>query len=159
MHPRLSAATPRLWVRPALLLLGGIALALVLWLVWEFLGAVAVLALSVLMAYWTSPLRTGPHTALPGALAAHDAGDAVILWAPGDPMSARLQTAIRPGRPGVTWVNVLRDDAAQDLLAQHGGFAALPLVLIGEQSLPRATVGQFLDAQAEERENGARPAA
>lgn len=150
--PRPARAPARAWLRPALLALGGLAVAALLLVADQLAGAVLVALVAVLMGYWTSPLRGGQHVPLAPALERRGPDHAIILWAPGDPLSARLQTAIRGERPDVTWVNVYRDAAAAELLAREGGRAALPLVFVGEATLRRATVGQYLDARAEAEE-------
>lgn len=147
------------WLRPALLLVGGLLVAALLFAIDQRLAAVAMALFALLMGYWTSPLRSGQHVPLARALAARGPGDSVILWAPGDPMSARLQTAIRSTRTDVAWVNVYRDAEAAQLLARHGGRAALPLVLLGDGTeLRRASVGAFLDASAAAQEAAGRRA-
>lgn len=124
---------------------------MVLALVEQWIGAVALALFAAFMAYWTSPLRAGDHTPLATAQERRTAGTAIVLWAPGDPLSSRLQVAFRSPREDVVWVNVHRDVQAQQLLAEHGGTEALPLVLVGETVRPRATAGEVLDLQAAER--------
>ncbi|WP_422116272.1 hypothetical protein [Brachybacterium sp. UNK5269] len=132
-------------MRPALVLLGGLVLAALLAAAGQSIAAVAIALFSVFMGYWTSPLRSGPHTSLEAARQRQGPDAAIILWAPGNPLSARLQTAIRGPREDVVWVNVFRDPAAQELLAQHGGPSALPLVLVGPAVRANATAGELLD--------------
>lgn len=134
-------------MRPALLLGGGLLLATLLLLADQWIAAIAVALFSVFMAYWTSPLRSGPHVPLVEARA-QGRGTAIILWAPGNPLSARLQAAIRGPREDVAWVNVFRDPHAQELLSAHGGADALPLVLLGDRTILNATAGSLLDLQA-----------
>lgn len=141
----------RAWLRPALLLVGGVLLTVVLVLAEQWIGAVALAVFSVFMAYWTSPLRAGEHTPLATALERRTAGTAIVLWAPGDPRSSRLQVAFRSPREDVVWVNVHRDPQAQQLLARHGGADALPLVLVGEASRARATASELMELQEAER--------
>ncbi|WP_394214810.1 hypothetical protein [Brachybacterium vulturis] len=131
--------------------MGGLLLAGVLILAEQWIGAVAVALFSVFMAYWTSPLRAGEHTPLAAALERREMGTAIVLWAPGDPRSSRLQVAFRSPREDVVWVNVHRDAQAQQLLAEHGGAEALPLVLVGEAARPRATAGELMELQEAER--------
>lgn len=126
---------------------GGLLLMTLLQQADQWIAAIAVALFSLFMAYWTSPLRSGPHLPLHQALA-KGAGTTVILWAPGNPLSARLQAVIRSPREDVEWVNVFRDPQAQQLLAEHGGDDALPLVLLGGQTLTNATPGDLLDLQA-----------
>ena len=145
-----SGAPASAWVRPILLLVGGALLTALLLLADQRIAAVAVALFSLFMAYWTSPLRSGPHTPLAQART-RGADTAIILWAPGDPLSARLQAAIRGAREDVVWVNVFRDPHAQEVLASHGGKGALPLVMVGEQTMVNATAGQLLDLQASVR--------
>ena len=117
----------------------------------QWIAAVSVAVFSMFMAYWTSPLREGDHVPLATALAQRTPGSAVVLWAPGNPLSSRLQVAIRSPREDVAWVNVHRDVQAQQLLAEHGGAEALPLVLVGESVQARATAAELLDLQDLER--------
>lgn len=147
-----TGAPVRAWLRPALLILGGLAVAVLLWVIGQHLAAGAMALVALFMGYWTSPARGGQHTAFGPAMAERGPDRAVILWAPGDPMSARLQTAIRGQRSDVAWVNVYRDGEAATFLAGCGGRGALPLVILGERVLRRATVGQYLDARAEAAE-------
>src|SRR5699024_4113409 len=138
--PRIPAPA---WLRPTLLLVAGPPLSGVLLLADQRIGAVALVLFSVFMAYWTSPLRAGDHTPLATAQAQRTVGTAIVLWAPGDPLSSRLQVAFRSPREDVVWVNVHRDAQAQQLLDQHGGTEALPLVLVGETARARATAGEL----------------
>ena len=78
---------------------------------------------------------------------------AIVLWAPGDPLSSRMQAALRTRHKSIVWVNVHQDQDAAQLLAGHGGRLALPLVIVGEDVLKRATVGQLLDLQAAARQS------
>ncbi|MGP9537374.1 hypothetical protein ACT3SP_05145 [Brachybacterium sp. AOP43-C2-M15] len=148
------AAAPRrraprkAWLRPALLLVGGLLLTALLVLADQYLAAVAVVLFSLFMAYWTSPLRAGPHTPLASALERRGDDMAIVLWAPGNPLSARLQAAIRGPREDLIWVNVYQDPAAQQFLAGHGGDEAIPLVIVGDEVSPAASVVQLLDMQA-----------
>ena len=148
------------WVRPALLLVGGLLLTALLFLADQRIAAIAVSLFSLFMAYWTSPLRSGPHTSLMQART-HGPGTAIVLWAPGNPLSARLQAAIRGPREDVTWVNVYRDPHAQEVLAAHGGTGALPLVLVGDRTMLNATAGDMLDllesVRREQADGGADP--
>lgn len=136
------------WLRPALLLVGGLLLTGLLVLADQYIAAIAVVLFSLFMAYWTSPLRAGPHTPLANALERRADDMAIVLWAPGNPLSARLQTAIRSPREDVIWVNVYQDPAAQQFLAGHGGDEAIPLVIVGDEATPAASVVQLLDMQA-----------
>lgn len=129
-----------------LLLLGGLVLMALLQSADQWIAAIAVALFSLFMAYWTSPLRSGPHTPLTEARA-RGRGTAIILWAPGNPLSARLQAAIRGPREDVVWVNVYRDPHAQELVTAHGGTSALPLVLLGDRTMVNATAGAVLDLQ------------
>lgn len=147
-----SARVPaRLWLRPALLLVGGLLLTVLMVLAEQWIAAVALALFSVFMAYWTSPLRAGEHTPLATARAGRTPGTAIVLWAPGDPLSSRLQVAFRKPREDVVWVNVHRDQHAQELLTAHGGTAALPLALVGDAVLPRASAGELMELQEAER--------
>ena len=135
------------WLRPLLVLLGGMAAAVLLAWIDQLILAVPLALLTLLMAYWTSPLRSGPHTSLSEALEQRGDTVAIILWAPGDPLSARMQTAIRGQRPDVLWVNVYQDPDGRRLLEDHGGTDSLPLVIVGEDMARAATVGDLLDLQ------------
>lgn len=135
------------WLRPLLVLLGGMAAAALLAWIDQLILAVPLALLTLLMAYWTSPLRSGPHTSLSEALDQRGDTVAIILWAPGDPLSARMQTAIRGQRPDVLWVNVFQDPDGRRLLEDHGGTDSLPLVIVGQDVARAATVGDLLDLQ------------
>jgi hypothetical protein len=132
-------------------LVGGLVLAALLLLAEQRIGAAAIALFSLFMAYWTSPLRAGQHTPLATALARRDEGAVIVLWAPGNPLSSRLQTAIRSAHEDVVWVNVFRDASAQQLLAEHGGADALPLVLVGDAVHPHASPVELLELQEAER--------
>lgn len=151
MTPRIPA---RAWLRPALLVIGGLTVAAILAGLRMWWGAAAVAAAALFMGYWTSPVRGGQHVPFATAMSRRAPGHAIILWAPGDPLSARLQTAIRGERPDVTWVNVYQDAEADAFVLAHGGHAALPLVIIGDEILRRATMGRYLDARAEAADRG-----
>lgn len=140
----------RAWLRPLLFLVGGLAIAVVLYLVHQVLAAIALAVLTLFMAYWTSPLRGGQHLPFAEAMDRRSPEHAIILWAPGDPLSARLQTAVRGDREDVSWVNVYRDPEATTFLDCSGGRGAIPLVIVGDEIVRRATVGQYLDARAHE---------
>jgi hypothetical protein len=146
--PRRPGAPVRAWLRPALLLVGGLLATTLLLLADQTLGAVLVALFSLFMAYWTSPLHAGPHTPLATALERRGDDVVIVLWAPGSTLSARLQTAIRGPRPDVIWVNVYQDPEAVQVLAEHGGLDALPLVVVGQDVAASASVVQLLDMQA-----------
>lgn len=129
------------------MLLGGLLLAALLVLADQQIAALAVTLFALFMGYWTSPLRSGPHTSLSAAREHPGEAVAIVLWAPGNPLSARLQAAIRAPREDVVWVNVYRDAAAQELLNAHGGAVALPLVLIEDEMQERSTPAQLLELQ------------
>src|SRR5699024_1532 len=95
----------------------------------------------------TSPLRSRPHTSLRQALEQRGDTVAIILWAPGNPLSARMQTAMRGQRPGALWVTVYQEPHGRELLGEHGGTGALPLVIVGRDVARAATVGDLLDMQ------------
>lgn len=134
--------------------MGGLLLTVLMVLAEQWIAAVALALFSVFMAYWTSPLRAGEHTPLATALESRDPDTAIVLWAPGDPLSNRLQVAFRSPRKDLVWVNVHRDAAAQELLSEHGGAASLPLVLVGDSVQRRASAGELLDLQDAERRRG-----
>lgn len=138
----------RAWLRPSFMLLGGLAVAAVLMLMGQDVAAVVFAAFALLMGYWTSPLRRGPHTPFLQAMSERSDDTAIVLWAPGDPLSSRMQAALRNRHESIVWVNVHQDHEAAQLLASHGGRLALPLVIVGEDVQMRATVGQLLDLQA-----------
>lgn len=145
----MEALGRRAWLRPAALAIGGLLLAVVLAVAADQLLAGVLLALFALfMAYWTSPLRQGPH--VPLAEAMHRRSDAVtiIVWAPGDPLSARLQTALRTPREDLVWVNAAKDEDAERLVEELGGPGNLPVVIVGSEVATRATVGRALDMRA-----------
>lgn len=134
--------------------MGGLLLTVLMVLAEQWIAAVALALFSMFMAYWTSPLRAGEHTPLATALEGRDPDTAIVLWAPGDPLSNRLQVAFRSPREDLVWVNVHRDAAAQELLSEHGGTASLPLVLVGDSVQRRASAGELLDLQDAERRRG-----
>lgn len=144
------------WVRPLLVLLGGLAASAVLALIDQLILAVPLALLTLLMAYWTSPLRSGPHTSMDEALRRRSDQVTIILWAPGNPLSARMQTAIRGAREDMLWVNVYHDPAGMQLLEEHGGVESLPLVIVGEDVGRNATVGDLLDMQEAGRNRAGR---
>ncbi|OFT60667.1 hypothetical protein HMPREF3159_05580 [Brachybacterium sp. HMSC06H03] len=125
----------------------------------QLIAAIAVGAFSLFMAYWTSPLRSGPHTPLADAQApmreADGTAPTIVLWAPGDPASARLQAAIRAPREDLIWVNVFKDPAAQQLLGRYGGERMLPLALQGEDAARIDSVSELFAFQDRTRQDGA----
>lgn len=135
------------WLRPLFVLLGGLAAAALLILIDQLILAVPLVLLALLMAYWTSPWRSGPHTPMSEARQQRSDTVAIILWAPSDPLSARMQAAIRGQRSDVLWVNVYQDPDGRQLLEEHGGIESLPLVIVGEDVGRNATVGDLLDLQ------------
>lgn len=149
----------RTWLRPALMLVGGALAALLFVQVDQQLAAFAVGAFSLFMAYWTSPLRSGPHIPLADAQArmreADGTAPTIVLWAPGDPASARLQAAIRAPREDLIWVNVFKDPAAQQLLGRYGGERMLPLALQGEDAARIDNVSELFAFQDRTRQHGA----
>ena len=153
--PRVPA---RAWLRPVLLLVGGALLTLLMVLADQLIAAIAVGMFSLFMAYWTSPLRSGPHTPLAEAQARARGADGkhvtIVLWAPGNPGSARLQAAIRSPREDLAWVNVFKDPAAQELLSRHGGERMLPLALQGEDAAHIDNVTELFAFQDEARRPG-----
>jgi hypothetical protein len=137
----------RAWLRPLAALVGGLALAALFTVLDQLVLAVPLALIALLMAYWTSPLRRNPHQPWAEASAQRVDDMAVVIWAPGDPLSARMQTAIRSQRTDVLWVNAYQDPQAAEILAEHGGREALPLVFVGEEVKTAATVGELLDLQ------------
>ena len=154
--PRVPA---RAWLRPVLLLVGGALLTLLMVLADQLIAALAVGAFSLFMAYWTSPLRSGPHTPLASAQEqareADGTAPTIVLWAPGNPASARLQAAIRAPREDLIWVNVFKDPAAQQLLGRYGGERMLPLALQGEDAARIDNVSELFAFQDRARPDGA----
>lgn len=154
--PRVPA---RAWLRPALMLVGGALAALLFVQVDQQLAAFAIGVFSLFMAYWTSPLRSGPHTPLASAQerarGADGTAPTIVLWAPGDPASARLQAAIRAPREDLIWVNVFKDPAAQQLLGRYGGERMLPLALQGEDAARIDNVSELFAFQDRTRQGGA----
>ena len=152
-------APARAWLRPVLLLVGGALLTLLMVLADQLIAALAVGAFSLFMAYWTSPLRSGPHTPLASAQERARGADGraptIVLWAPGNPASARLQAAIRAPREDLIWVNVFKDPAAQQLLGRYGGERMLPLALQGEDAARIDNVSELFAFQDRARPDGA----
>jgi hypothetical protein len=140
------------------MLLGGALAAVLFVLVDQTLAALAIGVFSLFMAYWTSPLRTGPHVPLAEAQArAREASGkhvTIVLWAPGNPASARLQAALRSPREDLAWVNVFKDPAAQELLARYGGERMLPLALQGEDAAHIDNASELFAFQDEARRLG-----
>ena len=162
--PADASATParvpaRAWLWPALMLVGGALAALLFVQVDQQLAAFAIGVFSLFMAYWTSPLRSGPHTPLASAQerarGADGTAPTIVLWAPGDPASARLQAAIRAPREDLIWVNVFKDPAAQQLLGRYGGERMLPLALQGEDAARIDNVSELFAFQDRARPDGA----
>lgn len=157
--PSTPRAPARAWLRPVLLLVGGALLTLLMMLADQLIAAIAIGVFSLFMAYWTSPLRSGPHTPLAEAQARAREADAtaptIVLWAPGDPASARLQAAIRAPREDLIWVNVFKDPAAKQLLGRYGGERMLPLALQGEDAARIDSVSELFAFQDRTRQGGA----
>ena len=155
--PSIPRVPARAWLRPVLLLVGGALLTLLMVLADQLIAALAVGVFSLFMAYWTSPLRSGPHTPLAEAQAREADGTAptIVLWAPGNPASARLQAAIRAPREDLIWVNVFKDPAAQQLLGRYGGERMLPLALQGEDAARIDNVSELFAFQDRARPDGA----
>jgi hypothetical protein len=152
---RPAQVSPRDWIRPVLIAVVGLAVAAVLVMIDQWIAAVALALCALFLGYWTSPLRSGRHTPFLEALAQRGDAVAIILWAPGDPLSSRLQPAVRTEREDVVWVNVQQDHAAQEFMNVHGGRGALPVVIVGDEVLRRTSVGDYLDAKAEGEERAA----
>lgn len=141
------------WLRPAAMLLGGALLTVLLVFGDQLIGAVASTLFAVFMAYWTSPLRSGPHTPLATARTEAGPDGTVLLWAPGNPSSARIQAALRSPRPGLVWVNVYRDSEAMAIVEERGGVRLLPLAMRGA-TITRVGSASDLFALIERDEDG-----
>lgn len=148
----MEALGRRAWLRPAALAVGGLVLAVLLVAAQQRLAGVLLALFALFMAYWTSPLRQGPHVPLTEAM--HRRSDAVtiIVWAPGDPLSARLQTALRSPREDLVWVNAAKDPDAERLVEELGGPGKLPVVIVGAEVATTTTVGRALDLRAAGRD-------
>lgn len=157
--PSTPRAPARAWLRPVLLLVSGALLTLLWVLADQLIAAIAIGAFSLFMAYWTSPLRSGPHTPLAEAQErareADGTAPTIVLWAPGDPASARLQAAIRAPREDLIWVNVFKDPAAQQLLGRYGGERMLPLALQGGDAARIDNVSELFAFQDRTRQDAA----
>lgn len=94
--------------------------------------AAAVLAVSLLLALWNSPLRASGHEPLQAVRSIGDAGRAVVvLWRPGCPYSSALRR--RAAREGleVHWVNIWRDEDAHELCRTiNGGSEETPTAML-----------------------------
>lgn len=150
-----SGSGGRLWLRPVLMVLVGLAFAGLLLLAEQWVAAALMALFALFMGFWTSPWRSGPHLPLAQAAARRADDVAIVLWAPGDPLSSRLHTAIRGPREDVIWVNVDQDADARAMLAQVGGREKLPLAIVGEQVRTAVTVGDLLDMRAAGKERAA----
>lgn len=143
-----SAPLPlgRLWVKPVALFAVFAALALLLAASGRPVYAALFLLFGLFMGFWTSPLRRGLHEPLAQALTRRTDGHGIILWAPSNKGSAQMQVALRSNDDRFSWVNVVHDADARTLTAELGGLDALPIVLVGERTLVRATSGEAIDA-------------
>ena len=149
MSTRNSRSHPpaiRLWLRTAMfLLVGAIAAAICAYYGW-WITMTIILVPTLFFAWWVSPARKGQHTPWLDALTRRAPDHAIIVWSPADKHSAQIQIALQPTDPRTTWVNYHHDTEAWAFAQQHGGFAALPIALIGERVLENATSGQVFDA-------------
>ncbi|MCT1556800.1 hypothetical protein M3A96_01490 [Helcobacillus massiliensis] len=136
----------RLWVKPVALFLVFTAIGVLLTASSHPVYGAVMLAFGAFMAFWTSPLRRGLHEPLAQALTRRTDGHGIILWAPSNKGSAQMQVALRSNDDRFSWVNVVHDADARTLTAELGGLDALPIVLVGERTLVRATSGEAIDA-------------
>lgn len=135
----------QLWARPTLLALVGVILgAIALYYEWLLL-ALTFVAFSLFMAWWTSPLHRGAHTPWLSALEKRAPNHAVIVYSPVDRRSSQIQVGFAASDSRITWVNYLQDAEAAAFVAQHGGYTALPVALVGEKVLSHASAGEILD--------------
>lgn len=145
MSTRSNPPAIRLWARTLLfLIVGAIAAAICAYYEW-WITMTIILVPTLFFAWWVSPVRKGQHTAWLEALTHRAPDHAIIVWSPADKRSAQIQVGLQPTDPRTTWVNYHHDTEAWAFAQQNGGFAALPIALIGERVLENATSGQVLD--------------
>lgn len=108
---------PGHWLGPAAVVALGGALG------WSIVGfghgallAFAVLAVSVGVAVWNSPLRASGHEPMLAVrTVARIQNTVVVLWRPGCPYSAALRRRVAREGLEVHWVNIWRDEDAYEL--------------------------------------------
>lgn len=142
----------QLWKRSLLFAAVGLVVAGLLAWADQWIFAVPLAALALFMAYWVSPARRGQHTPWLDALTHRSPQHAIVIWSTVDPGSAQLQVGVRADNPRVTWVNYMHDTEAWAFAKQHGGFAALPIAIIGTRVVPNASSGDIIDAVSPNRE-------
>lgn len=136
----------RLWARTFMfLLVGAIAAAICAYYGW-WITMTIILVPTLFFAWWVSPVRKGQHTPWLEALQRRAPDHAIIVWSPVSRHSAQIQIGLQPTDPRTTWVNFHQDTEAWAFAQQHGGFAALPIAIVGETILEGATSGQVFDA-------------
>ena len=136
----------RLWAKSALfVVVGAIMAGLLAYQQW-YVMAIGFAVVSVWMAVWVSPRRRGMHTAWSDAMMQRSDGRAIIVWSPVDRASSQIQVGLRPDDARLVWVNALHDPEAMAFVDAHGGFDELPIAVVGERVLPKATSGAVLDA-------------
>lgn len=95
--------------------------------------------------------RRGRHTSWPRASAQLAAGRALVLWKPGCLYCERLLLQLRKDSR-ITWVNVWRDEEAQQQVrAVNGGDELTPTALIGEDVLRNPTARDLRERLALQR--------
>ncbi len=95
----------------------------------------AAVGLAVLLAlgWWLSPLRRGRHVPHDRAQAASSDDDVIVYWKPGCMYCTRLLAGLRRSeRNHIRWVNVWKDQAAAQFVADHNhGDVLTPTVITG----------------------------
>lgn len=144
-----AARTPsmlRLWHRAlGYAIVGCLIATLLAWAGW-WPVALVFAVLSLFMAWWVSPARVGLHTPWAEAIALRGPDHAIIIWSTLDKASASIQVGLRPDDPRLTWVNYLKEPAAAQFAAAHGGFDSLPIAILDTRVLANARSGDVLDA-------------
>lgn len=99
--------------------------------------AMVIGAVELFLAWWVSPLRTGPTIANDEARQrASSDGAVVIYWRPGCLFCSRLRRSLGSLGRQAMWVNIWADkDAAAAVRAVNDGNETVPTVLVGTEAV------------------------